>query len=202
MAQNIVFNSGGTQTPFEIINGIPSFKFNDSGYWYSSQQDANLVDLGGNCTIELWLYSKGITERDTVFEKAGTQYQSYQQEIAMTWEVNNDITWYSRYSPNYDYGHTGYLSLNSWNQIAIKMSTGKTTEARTGFYCINGSNWISNYTSRSDTAIVPAGRIRIETGYSGPVESGSIAIVRCYNRMLNDNEIKQNFKIFRDKFHI
>jgi len=141
-----------------------------------------------------------MAQRRTIFEKAGTSYQSYEQEIAVTWEVANDFSYYSRYSPAYDYAGTLVNTVNAWNMVGIKMSTGKTTAARTGFYSKNGSAWASGYTSRSNVALVAAGAIRIGSGYAGTVTDGYINSVYCYNKMLTDAEIAQNYNALRKKF--
>ena len=198
VVSGLVFNSTGTTTPIETINGARSFAFNSSGYWYCNSGYSN-VDLGGDCTIILWLYSETISTRRTVFEKAGTTYASYEQEVAMTWEVANDISWYSRWNA-YDYASTTTCTLNMWNMMTIKMSTGKTATARTGYYSKNGAPWVSNYFSRSSTALVAAGEIRIGTGYAGTCDVGNVGAVLCYSKMLNDAEILQNYNATKSRF--
>lgn len=199
LSQRLVFNSQGTQTPFTKINGVSCFDFNGSGYWECGT-NFGLVDLGGDCTILMWFYCETMAVRRTIFEKAGTSYASYQQEVAVTWETANDFSYYSRQSPDYDYAGTAGNSLNAWNMVGIKMSTGKTATARTGFYSKNGSAWAANYTSRSNTALVAAGAIRIGTGYAGTVTDGYISAVSCYNRMLSDAEVLQNFNATKTRF--
>lgn len=197
---NLIFNSqGATQTPFTTIGGSPCFDFNGSGYWECGT-NFNLVDLGGDCTIIMWFYCETTAGRTTIFEKAGTSYASYEQEIAVTWEVANDFSYYSRYSPAYDYASTAASTVNAWNMVGIKMSTGKTAAARTGFYSKNGSAWQSSYTSRSNVALVAAGAIRVGSGYAGTVTNGYISSVLCYNRMLTDAEILQNYNATKGRF--
>lgn len=201
LANGIVFSSAGTTTPFGTVAGSPALTFNASGYWQSTggTSESDKVDMGGDCTLIMWLYADDIGDRDTVFEKAGTSYTSYQQEIAVTWEVSEALSWYSRYS-SYGYASSSALTLYSWNMMAIKMSTGRTTTARTGFYSKNGGAWTSSYTSRSSNAILSAGAVRVGTGYAGTVEDGSVGAVICYNRMLTDAEIKQNFNAHRSRY--
>lgn len=193
------FLSTGTQTPFEVQSGVSSFAFNGSGYWYSND-NTDGVDMGGECTLLMWIYSEGITERDTIFEKAGTVAQSYQQEIAVTWEVSNNWSWYSRSTPNYDTASTAVFPLNLWCLMGIKMSTGRTSSPRTGYYSINGGNWIQSYSSRSDTALITAGQIRIGSGYAGQVEAGNIAIVSTYNKQLSNDEVKTYYNATKGRF--
>jgi len=202
LANGIVFGSlGATTTPFGTVAGSPALTFNASGYWQSTggTSESDKVDMGGDYTLIMWLYDDNITNRKTVFEKAGTIYQSYEQEIAVTWEVADNWSWYSRYN-SYGYGNTSVLTLYSWNMMAIKMSTGRTTTARTGFYSKNGAAWSSNWVERSSTALVSAGAVRVGTGYAGAVQVGSVGAVMCYNRMLTDAEIKQNFNAHRSRY--
>ena len=202
LANKISFSSFGvTQTPYSVVGGAPAFTFNNSGYWESTANHS-LVDLGGDCTVILWLYGADVTTRKTLFEKAGTTYQSYQQELAMTLETNEAFSYYSRFSPDYDFGNTNAIDIGAWSMTAIKMSTGKTTSARTGFYSKNGAAWQADYTSRSNTALVAAGAIRVGTGYAGTVENCSVGAVLCYNKMLSDAEIKQNFEALRGRYGI
>ena len=202
LAQDLIFNSQGTQTPFTTKNGAPCFDFNGSGYWLCSSGFSN-VDLGGDCTVIFWFYSEALAIRRTIFEKAGTIYGSYQQEIAVTWETDNTFSYYSRQSPDYDYASILSPSTNNaWNMMALKMSTGKTTTARTGFYSKNGAPWTAYYNSRSNTALVAAGSISVGNGYAGNVTDGFLSCVLCYNKMLSDSEILQNFNATRGRFGI
>jgi len=191
--------AGGTQTPLSTINGVQCFNFNGSGYWQSDSGHEN-VNFAGDCTLLFWFYAEDLTERDTFFEKAGTSYNSYQQEIAVTLETNEAFSYYSRYADNYDHANTSAMTQNEWNFMGLKMSTGETTAARTGFYSKNGANWAANYNSRSDTAIVPAGAVRIGTGYAGAVENGYVGAVYCYNKMLSNDEVAQMYNVTKQKY--
>jgi hypothetical protein len=192
LRNGLIFNAWGT-TPYEVVAGAKAFTFNGSGYWQCSS-NTNLVNMGGDCTLIMWLYSpSSFPDRRTIFQKNGTVYQSYEQEIAVTWENPSTMTYYSRYSPAYDYAYVFNINPSAWNMVALKMSTGLTSTSRTGFYSINGGSWNSWYVSRSDTALVAAADIVIGTGYAGPVHNGSIGALMCYNKMLSDSEILQNF---------
>lgn len=200
-AQGLILNSYGTQTAWGTVGGTNAFTFNGSGYWQMDSGFDN-VPLGGDCTILLWLYEVGHSVRKTVFEKAGTIYQSYEQEVAVTWEINQTLSYYSRYSPAYDAAGTIDCTTNAWSMMAIKMSTGLTATARTGFYSKNGAAWTESYTSRSSVALVPAGALRVGNGYAGVVDNGSVSMVLCYNRMLSDAEIAQNYEAWRRRFSL
>jgi hypothetical protein len=197
-SNGLVFTSNGTQTPYEIKAGVPSFAFNGSGYWTCNSG----IDMAGDCTLIMMVYSESLAARKTIFEKAGTIYQSYEQEIAVTYEVAQGFSWYSRQG-DYDFGGTPNMDLNNWNMMAIKMSSGKVGGvARTGFQSKNGAAWVSSYTSRSTNAIVTAGEMRIGTGYAGTVTDGNIGMVMVYEKMLSDSEIAQNYKAMRTRYGI
>ena len=197
----ITFSSYGTQTPYTTVSGVKCFDFNGSGYWQSDSGHGK-ADMGGDCTLAFWMYAEDIAERDTIFEKAGTSYASYQQEIAMTLETNEAFSYYSRQNANYDHANTGAMTVGSWNLMSIKMSTGKTTAARTGFWSKNGSAYSANYNSRSSTAVLASGAIKIGTGYAGPVESGYIASLYVYEKMLSDGEIAQLYNNTKKRFSL
>ena len=193
LVNGLQFNSQGTLLSTVGLGSGTGFQFDGSGYWQCSS-NYNLVDLGGDCTIIMWVYStvNPRSDRKTIFQKNGTTYASYEQEIAVTWETATDMSWYSRYNL-YDYASTASLGTTGWKMVGIKMSTGKTSAARTGFYSIDGSSWVNNYYSRSSTALVPSADIVIGSGYAGTVSQGGIGIVMCYNRMLSDSEISQTY---------
>ena len=191
LVNGLKFDYYGVMTPLTTLGVAKGFQFNDSGFWRCSS-NSSLVDLGGDCTVVLWIYGAQGGSRRTIFEKIGTVYQSYEQELAMTWEVGSGLSYYSRYS-DYDYAGTEATVANTWTMISIKMSTGKTSALRTGFRSKNGSAWVQDYVPRSSNVIVPAGDIQIGTGYAGTCYSGGIGTVLCYNKMLSDAEILQVF---------
>ena len=201
LAQGLVFNSNGTLTPFSTVNGVKCLHFNNSGYWVCSSGYEN-VDMGGPCTLILWVYGEGMSSRDSIFEKKGTIYNSYEQEIAVTWETNETLSYYSRKS-TYDHASTSALDIGKWAMMAIKMSTAKTGGvARTGHYSENGAPWTSDYTARSTTAVTAAGAISIGNGYAGIMQDGYVSKVLAYNKELTDAEILQNFTADRGRFQI
>lgn len=201
LANGIRFNMIDSPLPNLNVDGADAFAFNNSGYW-ESEEGHDLVDMGGDMTLLMWVNSTDITERDTIFEKAGVQYQSYEHEIAVTWETNEGFSWYSRKN-QYGYGRTNSIGQSGWCLVGIKMSTGKVQgQARQGWWSINGSNWNYNYTDRGANAILPAGPIRIGRGYAGPVESGAISMVMVWDRMLTDSEVSNIFNNQRSIYGI
>jgi len=202
MVNGLQFNSVGTQTPFTQLGpgNTNSFSFNGSGYWRCSS-NYSLVDLGGDCTVIMWVFGLQGSNRRTIFQKNGTSYQSYQQEIAITWETNSSFSYYSRQNPVYDYASMPATTFNDWSMVALKMSTGLTSAPRTGFYSLNGGAWVASYNSRSSVALLPAADILIGSGYAGTCSSGGIGSVMCYNKMLSDAEISQVFIATRGAYY-
>jgi len=199
LAQGLTFNSSGTLNPFGPVGGVNCLHFNNSGYW-NCGTGSDLVDLGGDCTVEFWLWAEDNTERDSLFQKNQTIYNAYEQELSCTFETGEHITYYSRYDPNYDSATAYAFDLGQWTQISIKLSTGHTTAARTGFRSKNGSAWNASYNSNSNVAVVPGADLRVGNGYAGIMESSYIAIVRAYNKMLSDAEILENYNITKERF--
>jgi len=198
------FVSNGSALQIEDLGGYQGFRFNGSGYFQCNDK-YGAVNIGGDCTLVFWVFAVDITERDTIFEKVGNGASSYQCSIAITWEVGENFSYYSRKTPAYDYSATSACDTNggegAWNMMAIKMSDGLSSTARTGFYSKNGQNWIAYYTSRSNTALVRGKQIRVGTGYAGAVEGDNgIGAVLLYNKMLSDAEIAQIYTATKERY--
>jgi len=194
----------GTQLSRTSLGGYTGFQFNDSGY-YQANDKYGAVNIGGDCTIVMWVWCTDIASRDTIFEKAGNGGTSYQCSVAITWETNQSFSYYSRKTPAYDYASTSTCDTNdgngAWNMMAIKMSTGLTETSRTGFYSKNGANFASSYVSRSDTALVRGQQIRVGYGYAGVVEgSNGIGALLTYNKMLSNTEIGNVYDAMKGRF--
>ena len=194
------FQSYGTALSLANLGGYQGFQFNGSGYFQCNDKYGS-VDMGGDCTLVMWVWCVDIAERDTIFEKAGNGTSSYRQEIAVTWETGEAFSYYSRRTPQYDHAGTAAMTKNAWNMISIKMSTGRTATSRTGFYSKNGANYTANYNSRSNTALESALNIRVGTGYAGPVEGDNgIGAVLTYNKMLSNSEISQVYDSTKGRY--
>ena len=72
LANGIVFSSVGTTTPFGTVAGSPALTFNASGYWQSTggTSESDKVDMGGDCTLIMWLYADDRGSRHR-FRKSG-----------------------------------------------------------------------------------------------------------------------------------
>lgn len=195
---NIILNKQGTtQTPHSIVGGAWAFDFNNSGYWQSSTADGQLVDMRYDCTLEMWLYAETITERDTVFEKVPLLYNSYEEELACTWEVAGHINTF-RGRTTYDtYNNTGpVLQLNKWNYWVVTLPTWP-ANMQQYLNCVQVGSTLQRSTTQTQ-----AGAIRIGSGYVGVMEAGAIAICRIYNKVLTNDELYYNFNAQRGRFGI
>jgi hypothetical protein len=199
LTQKLRFDAISAQLTVTNFEGYFGFAFNGNDYW-SYGIDPSLVDMGGDCTLIMWIYcSSTNSDTRTIFEKEGTVYTSQEQEICVDWNPDTSFTWYSRYDVSLgpDVGTIPAIgTVDKWQMVSIKMSTGKTSAARHGYYSINGSAWVSSYTSNTGTAVTAAGPVNICGGYSGVVETASngLGMVMTYNRMLSDYEIYLTFQ--------
>jgi hypothetical protein len=196
------FDSYGTALNLESIGGYPAWRLNGSGYFQCNDK-YGAVNMGGDCTLVMWLYctEEGVSERDTIFEKIGNGNTSYQGEIAVTWETSNGFSYYSRKTPAYDSASGGSMTTGAWNMMAIKMSTGLTSSARTGFRSKNGAAWSASYNTRSTVALVPSLAIRLGTGYAGPVEGeNGMGAFLTYNKMLSSTEISNLYNATKGRY--
>lgn len=198
------FSSYGTALSRTSLGGHQAFQFNGSGYFQCNDL-YNAANIGGDCTIVMWVWCTDMTERDTIFEKAGNGGTSYQCSVAITWETSQAFSYYSRKTPAYDHANTSACDTNSgegaWTMMAIKMSTGLTSTARTGFYSKNGANWNASYTSRSNTTLIRGKQIRVGSGYAGPVEGpNGIGALLTYNKMLSNTEIGEVWDATKGRF--
>lgn len=181
---------------YTTLGGINCFRFNSSMFWSSTQADAQKTDYRYGTTIEMWLYNESKGARRTVFEKAGNTYQSYEQEIAYTWETDNQISCYRAYN-DYDYGSSGVLNNNAWNHVILVLLP----HLSSGQWYLNGVA-SGGYVQRGRQLPPQAGQIRIGTGYAGTCDNGGVAVVRTYRRMFDLEDVQQNFNATRRRFGV
>lgn len=193
-AQGIPMVSYGTTPPKTSLSGIPCVDFNDSGYFESSTANGYKVDMRGAYTLVLIYYHEGFAARRTIFEKAGTSYNSYQQELACTMETSNVISWYRQY-PDYDYAESKSYTTGAWNMIAINGNASATT----GYYYNNGV-WTAGYTNRQEGNILQSGAIRVGTGYAGTVQAGYLHACMVYGVDLSTDKINKIYDYYSNIF--
>jgi hypothetical protein len=196
------YNSGAPystgKTPKTTVNNIPCITFNGASYWESSAADAYKVDLRGAFTMIALFYFPSNSARHNLFEKAGTSYASYQQELATTWETNNTLSWYRSGGQDgtYDYSSTKEYTINRWTMVAIK----GTANHSAGYYYDQSSGWVSNYGNRSDTNILQSGVMRIGNGYTGIMQVGYLHALMIWNVDLNATRIGQVYNYYSNQF--
>lgn len=188
-----------TPTPKTTIGKIPCIQFNGQSWWQSSDTTQNnRVDLRGAFTLILIYWFPSNSARHNLFDKSGTSYASYQQELATTWETDNTMSWYRAggQEGTYDYASTKAYTLGKWNFIAIKGSANH----QSGFYYDSASGWVSNYGNRSDTNILQASTVKIGNGYTGIMEVGYLHACMVWNVDLNSTRINQVYNYFNNQF--
>lgn len=179
---------------YTTLGGTNCFGFNGSMYWSSTVAKAQTTDYRNGATLELWLYNQTKSVRKTVFEKAGNSYASYEQEIAWTWEVANDISCYRAYDA-YDYGSSSALNNNAWNHCVLVL-----------YPYLGEAQWYLNgtangsYTQRATRFPPQANEIRIGTGYAGTVDNGGVAMVKTYKKMFTADQVLQNYTNSKSRF--
>lgn len=202
--QGITFNSRNSGEPYVTtptskvwVEGIPAIAFDGAAWWETNQADANKVDIRGAFTLVLVFWFPANSARKTIFEKAGTSYQSYQQELACTWEVADEMSWYRAGGQDgtYDYAATGGYSRNGWRFIAINGNADHTDGKD---YRGNWDN--SGYGNRSNTNILRSGIIRIGTGYAGIMQVGYLHACNVWNVELNETRIDQVYNYYSNIF--
>lgn len=202
----ITFNSRNSGEPYVLtptarttVSGIPAIAFNGAAWWETNQADANKVDIRGAFTLVLIFNFPANSARKTIFEKAGTSYQSYQQELACTWEVADEMSWYRAggQEGTYDYASTGGYGRNAWKFIAINGNADHTSGKD------YRGNWDdSGYGNRSNINILRSGIIRIGTGYAGIMQVGYLHACMVWNVELNETRIDQVYNYYANLFSL
>lgn len=193
------FTTVGSTVEKVTLGGYPAYQFDGNGH-FEVTANPRAWDGAGDMTIVLVVYAETVTERDTIFELTGGPYSSYQQSIAVTWETNGALSYYSRRFDNYDHAGTTTFTNNAWNMMAIKVTTGNSSTARSGAYSKNGAAFTTSYNSRSDTAIVRGNNIRVGSGYAGRMESCGLGALLLYNKCLSDTEISNLYDVIGPRF--
>lgn len=194
--QNIAMSTINTAPPKAIINNVPCIQFNDSGYFDSTTANGQACDMTGEFTLVMVLYASPPPSRRTIFEKIPNTYQSYEQELAVTWETNNAMSYYTQYN-DYDSANTQVMTSNQWNLVAITVNSTRTN----GWYWQNGV-WNSNFTNRSDTAPILANGIRIGNGYAGVVQVGYLHSCLIYGVSLNQTTMQTVHNYYTNLFSL
>jgi len=194
--QNIAMNAQGGNMTKTTVSGVPCLAFDGSKYWESSTADGNRVDMTGEFTLVLVFNAVQPGSRRTIFEKVPNTYSSYEQELACTWETDNNISFYTQYN-SYDYGYFGVSTASQWNLRAIKMSAD-----RQSAYAWNAGSWGGNVLSnRSNTAVVRSNGIRIGSGYASTVYTGYLFSVLVYGVALSSSEMTRVHTYYTNLFN-
>ncbi|EMR74330.1 Concanavalin A-like lectin/glucanases superfamily, partial [Thermoplasmatales archaeon SCGC AB-539-N05] len=183
--------------PFTTVNNVGCFDFDGSNYFHAPETNVPMEDA---FTLSMWYYHEGIGERDTVFEKDGDTYNSYEQELACTLETNDEMSYFWGRT-TYDYHRIGSLTQDSWQQIFITRAHGDAGQKTTTGFINNEAASFSQNLYRSTDAITPTtGNVAIGSGYAGAVESGYLSAVKVYDKVLSESERDQNYNALGYRF--
>lgn len=189
----IVFNSVNGTTAKTTVEGIPCISFDSTNYWETNQADADKVDMRGAFTLVLIFHFPANSDRNTIFEKRGPTYRSYEHEIACTWEVGDTLSHYRGYNA-YDSSSTKVYTRNRWTFIAKKGNYNTST----GHYY--DGNWVANYNNRNDNNILRSGNIVIGSGYAGTMLVGHLHACLVWTIDLTDSQIDQVYNYYSNIF--
>lgn len=167
--------------------------FNFNGLNSLAKIPNNVIFDNQSITVETWVKTANLNQNGFFFEKGqvNSQYSLFQGGSSLIWRQN--------------IGGLTDLSVNSsvlsgttaWNQVVGTYSSGNRK------LYINGVLVASD--SQAGTINTDAGGISIGAygGYNGGNSywyTGSIAVVRIYNKQLTDAEVVQNYNITNQRF--
>jgi hypothetical protein len=193
----------------KTLGGVRCFEFNGSSYFQSATADTSAIDLRYGGTVEMWLYaaSTAPSARKTIFEKKHSTVQSYQGELAVTWEVGQDLTYYRHLSnapptftgswgATYDQASIGSsMTAGAWNHVVIVLQP----HLSTGQAYLNGVA-SGSYVQKSWQLPSRSENIRIGTGYAGTCLQGGVASVRLYSKIFDAADVKYNYGVTKARF--
>lgn len=214
---------GPLKTPLELKDGTPyhnyisgsrAFEWNASAYFQSTTADGQLTDYRYGATIEMWLYASSTapTARSTVFEKVGgtsgaTTLESYQTELAVSWNTSNTLDYYRHYAPttspiynnpgaaSYDNASIAAMTAGQWNHVVIVLNP----HLSSGIGYLNGV--VSGaYSQRAWLLPSQGGAIRVGNGYAGVCNAGAIATLRTYSKIFDADDVKYNYNVTKIRF--
>lgn len=190
----------GNSTTGEAVN---SPTFNAAGYFSFVTDDyirfTNSTALDNQTfTVEVWVRTNNTTQNGFWFEKGevNTQYSLFQEGTAIRCRVNISGTGIiNTISPT----TATYMNTTNWYQVAFTFTSGSQV-------CyINGD--VAGTGTTSGTVSTNAGGMSIGayggyTGAKGYYYNGDQSITRVYNRVLTQEEVKQNFNAHRRRFGV
>lgn len=190
----------GNSTTGEAVN---SPTFNAAGYFSFVTDDyirfTNSTALDNQTfTVEVWVRTNNTTQNGFWFEKGevNTQYSLFQEGTAIRCRVNISGTGIiNTISPT----TATYMNTTNWYQVVFTFTSG------TQVCYINGD--VAGTGTTSGTLSTNAGGMSIGayggyTGAKGYYYNGDQSITRVYNRVLTQEEVKQNFNAHRRRFGV
>lgn len=183
--QNISFSSTPTYNQ-------KKFDFNGSNSVAVIPEKSNFNTQ--TVTVELWAKTANLNQNGFFFEKGNvnTQYSIFQAGSSLIWRLKlnggiNDLQTNS----------SVLVGTENFAQIVASYSNGNRK------MYVNGSLVASDGATgviSTDTNGISIGAYGGFNGSRGYFYTGSIAIVRVYNKQLNDAEVLQNYKALEDRY--
>lgn len=143
-------------------------------------------------TVEVWIKTNATSQNGFWFEKGNvnTQYSLFQEGTSIVWRQAN----LSQYTTT-----ANYISTSNWAQVV-----GTYTSGSRNTY-INGTLVTSDNQSGALNTNTNGCSIGVYGGFNGGrgyYYNGSIGVVRVYNRVLDANEVRQNFNAQRGLYGV
>lgn len=192
-----VGNAGNTPTISTTASGCVVFNSQAfHRYQFTPNSNLNITD---NLTMEAWVYPTASVQYGGIIvygTNLGEQYSlntvnTNQFMVGTNWPGN----WYAAYSPTY--------TLNSWTHVVATVSSGTVAYYFNGQQVNTGALTFSALTTSTLTPVSGA-YIMVGDNHPGGQEyfDGRIAVAKVYNRVLNANEVLQNFAALRARYGV
>lgn len=187
-----VGNAGNTPTLSTTASGCVVFNA-PAFHRYQFSQNANL-NITDNLTMEAWVYPTSNSNLGGIITYGTGNGEQYNlSTMSSGWfmvSTNWPATWYQSYSPTY--------TLNAWTHVVATVSSG------TVVYYFNGQQVGTNSLGTSTLTAVAGAYIMIGDNQPGGQEyfDGRIGVAKVYNRVLNANEVLQNFAALRARYGV
>lgn len=173
--------------------------YNSSGYFSFVTDDylrfPNDTSLDNqNFSVEVLAKTNALTQNGFWFEKGvvNTQYSLFQEGGNIRWRANNGAT-----TTMVSLTTSTYLNTTDWFHIVGTCTSGSQV------VYINGNSVGTGTTVGPFSTNTGGMSIGAYGGYSGAHSyyyNGDIALVRVYNKVLTQSEVKQNFNTIRGRF--
>jgi hypothetical protein len=184
-------------------DGIGSFDFNGS----NNHATVSSIPLSSSSlTLNIWIKPDSTTQRTTLLSRWGASgLGNFSWLLFLNWFSGGQIYFLVGNSSGNSYtSHTipHGLSASSWTNFSVTYRSGTISMYRNGENLLNTSSGNTSLKSVSTPFTIGA------DFDAGSIDSltrpfdGKIGLVQVYNRVLSDQEIKENFLIYKDRYGV